>query len=102
MDKEWIEVFDDLVPICREHQCPYNSKPCYSEYLTNNGFEYSGVSNKKGTKRPTVDSFAKDHPEGKYVLRVAHHLVALVDGIYYDTWDSGMKSMYGYYTKVGE
>lgn len=58
------------------------------------GFTYYGISNKKGSKRPTVDGFAKEH-KGTYLLKVANHVVA-VDGIYYD---SGYKSLYGYYEK---
>ena len=98
-DKEWHTIFDELVPIAREMQCMPNGKPCYEKYLIESGFKYQGISNKKGTKRPTVDRFAKDHPSGRYVVRVANHLVAVVDGIYYDTWDSGHKSLYGYWFK---
>lgn len=97
--KAWADVFDELVPIARELQCMPNSKSCYTRYLTENGFTYHGISNAKGSKRPTVDRFAKDHTTGVYVLVVANHLVAVVDGIYYDTWDSGHKSLYGYWTK---
>lgn len=99
LNKEWIEVFDELVPIARENQCMPNSKVCYEQFLIENGFTYHGISNKKGTTRPTVDRFAKDHKTGTYVLRVANHLVTVVDGIYYDTWDSGHKSLYGYWGK---
>lgn len=95
--KIWLEVFDELIPYARKMQCMPNGKPCYQEYLKEHGFEYTGISNKKGTKRPTVDRFAKDHKNGTYLLRVAHHVVAVVDGIYYDTWDSGMCCMYGYW-----
>lgn len=99
LDKPWAEVFSDLVPIALEFQCMPNHKNSYETYLKANGFEYHGVSNKKGTKRPTVDSFAKDHKEGIYFVRVANHVVAVVDGCYYDTWDSGEKSLYGYWVK---
>lgn len=99
--KSWLEVFDELIPISREEQCPYNCKPCYEKYLTENlNMMYNGISNKKGSKRPTVKSFAKDHPTGTYILRVANHVVAVVDGHYYDTWDSGDKSLYGYWEGV--
>ena len=98
--KTWIDVFDELVPIARKYQCMPNSDPCYKEYLASNGFEYCGVSNRKGVKRPTVESFAKEHPDGVYVLRVANHLVAVRDGKFHDTWDCGGKSLYGYYEKV--
>lgn len=99
LDMEWLQVFDELLPYARELQCMPNGKPCYEKFLKNKGFIYNGISNKKGSKRPTFDRFAKDHKTGTYVLRVAHHLVAVVDGFYYDTWDSGESSMYGYWEK---
>ena len=71
-----------------------------NDALASLGFKYTGVSNKKGTKRPTVDSFAKEHKKGTYIASVAHHVVAIVDGKYYDTWDSGYKSLYGYYELI--
>ena len=97
--KTWIEVFKDLIPKAMELQCMPNSKPCYEDYLLKNGFTYYGISNKKGTKRPTVTSFTKDHKDGTYVLRVAHHIIASIDGKFYDTWDSGDCCLYGYWKK---
>lgn len=94
---DWHKTFDSLCIIARELQCMPNSKACYERFLEKNGFVYTGISNKKGSKRPTVDSFTKDNKIGKYVLVVANHLVASVDGKYLDTWDSGYKSMYGYW-----
>lgn len=102
LDKEWLEVFDLITPICREQQvmdifsCDYNKT---KDALKKLGFSYQGVSNKKGTKRPTVKEFAKTHPNGRYICKVAHHVVAVVDGKYYDTWDSGNCSLYGYFIK---
>lgn len=103
LNKTWLEVFDLITPICREMQvmdifsCDLKKT---KEALASLGFKYTGVSNKRGTRRPTVDSFAKDHKQGIYLATVAHHVVAVVDGKYYDTWDSGECSMYGYYEKV--
>lgn len=37
----------------------------------------------------TVRQFCRDHPWGMYVLCPSGHVVAAVDGDYYDTWDSG-------------
>lgn len=99
-NKEWLDMFDSIIPLCRELQCPYNVKDCYERYLLDNGFVYYGISNKKGSKRPTVDEFAKDHKEGTYYLNVANHCVAVVDGKYHDTWDCGYKALYGYYELV--
>lgn len=99
MNKTWLEVFNELIPYAIEIQCMPNSKTCYESYLKDNGFEYHGISNKKGSKRPTVESFTKEHKTGTFFLNVANHVVSVVDGIYYDTWDSGQRCLYGYYEK---
>ena len=101
LNLDWLDTFDLIYPICRKFQvmdifsCDLDKT---KKALSMLGFSYTGISNKKGSKRPTVEEFAKSHKEGKYVLTVAHHVVACVDGAYYDTWDCGYKSLYGYYT----
>lgn len=100
----WLEAFDLTIPYCREYQTPniFNVPTMIErDIMKKLGFDYYGVSNKKGTKRPTVKEFAKSHKQGRYILNVANHEVAVVDGIYYDTWDSGFKSLYGYYEYKG-
>lgn len=97
--KDWTGVFDDLVPIARSLQAMPSGKPVYERYLINNAFTYHGISNKKGTKRPTVASFAAEHKSGIFLLRVANHVVTVVDGCFYDTFDCGHKSLYGYWSK---
>lgn len=98
----WLEAYDKTVPICREEQvtnvfdAPAKIRVRFLDKL---GFDYHGVSNKKGSTRPTVDEFAKTHPTGVFIANVANHVVAVVDGKYYDTWDSGNRSMYGYFER---
>lgn len=98
----WLDAFLKTIPICIREQVSsvFGAPPKIErELMTELGFDYTGISNKAGTKRPTVEKFAKDHPEGTYIANVAHHVVAVVDGKYYDTWNCGYKSLYGYYTK---
>lgn len=96
----WLETFDLITPICREQQvmaifsCDLEKT---KEAMSRLGFTYQGVSNKKGSKRPTVSTFAKTHPKGVYIANVAHHEVAVVDGKYFDTWDSGECCLYGWF-----
>ena len=100
----WLEAFDLTIPICRRLQTYTifdGNHEKTVEAMQNLGFVYMGVSNKKGSKRPTVKEFAKSHPTGRYIVKVSHHVVAVVDGAYYDTWDSGYKSLYGYYELKG-
>lgn len=99
----WMDAFLKTIPYCMRYQTPniFNlPHKLEAEAMQDLGFAYTGVSNKKGSKRPTVDSFAKDHPEGIYICNVANHEVAVVDGKYFDTWDCGDCSLYGYYTKM--
>ena len=98
----WLEAFDKTIPFCRKYQtsnifdCDLTTRISILKQL---GFVYHGISNKKGSKRPTVASFAKDNKDGIYLLVTAHHVVAATDGKYFDTWDCGNKSLYGYFEK---
>ena len=96
----WLEAFDLTIPICRELQTYTffdGDLAKTKEAMDQIGFNYQGISVRKGSKRPTVLSFAKTHPTGTYICKIAHHVVAVVDGQYFDTWDSGECSLYGYF-----
>lgn len=96
---DWLAAYDLMYKYSREVQCPLNCKHGFEHILKKLGYSYYPISNKKGTKRPTVDRFSKDNKNGTHVLVVANHYVCSKDGIYYDTWDSGEKSLYGYWKK---
>ena len=63
--------------------------------------EKFGYSFTKLTKedRKTVNEFAIEHPVGTYVGWLHGHVVAIIDGYYYDSWDSGDRKLKGYYKK---
>lgn len=95
----WLDAYDIMYKYSREVQSPMNCKTGFEHIVKKLGYTYKGISNKKGSKRPTVDSFAKEHISGTYIAVVANHYVTIVDGKYYDTWDSGSRCMYGYWTR---
>ena len=37
----------------------------------------------------TIRDFCIDNPTGVFILATGSHVVAVIDGDYYDTWDSG-------------
>lgn len=37
----------------------------------------------------TVRDFCYDHPFGTFILATGSHVIAVIDGDYYDAWDSG-------------
>lgn len=47
----------------------------------------------------TVAAFARSHPKGVYVLKTYGHILALVDGTYYDASDSGHAPVIYYWVK---
>ncbi len=49
---------------------------------------------KAGRKRMTGADFCKKHKKGRFILRMAHHVAAVVDGELLDTWDSSQKCVY--------
>ena len=51
----------------------------------------------KGIARMNGYTFAKSFPKGRYILNMAHHWTACVDGVIYDTWDCREKCVYTAY-----
>lgn len=49
----------------------------------------------------TVRDFCADHPQGEYILATGSHVIAVVDGDYFDAWDSG-EEVPIYYWQKGE
>lgn len=47
----------------------------------------------------TVAEFAEDNPKGTYILALHGHVVAVINGIYYDTFDSGDRVPVYYWQK---
>ena len=49
----------------------------------------------------TVKRFCEDHKIGTYILAISGHVVTVVDGNYYDTWDSGDEVPIYYWKRSG-
>lgn len=45
----------------------------------------------------TVEQFCQDHPTGLFVVAVNNHVLTVLDGDYYDAWDSGQEVPVFYY-----
>lgn len=50
----------------------------------------------------TVNDFCNDHPNGKYILALSGHVIAVENGYHYDTWDSGEEYPIYYWVKEDE
>lgn len=92
-DSDWDDIYLKL--------CFYGFKeknmPAINEvwraYLWDNGYERYHID------CPSVKQFCKDNPRGKYLLATGEHVVAVVDGDYYDAWNSGNEVPLYYWKK---
>lgn len=60
----------------------------WGEYLRENGYVRRIIPD-TCPNCYTVRDFCMEHPIGRYILGTGEHVVAVVDGYYYDSWDSG-------------
>ena len=88
MDKPWLFIYDELSDLGREMYEPSISNNVWSKYLFMNGFKRHIIPN-TCPDCYSVRRFCLDHPYGEYVLATGSHVIAVIDGNYYDTWDSG-------------
>lgn len=47
----------------------------------------------------TVIDFCNEHPQGEYLLATGNHVIASIDGNYFDAWDSGHEPIIFYYQR---
>ncbi len=83
----WLDIYDDLCRLGREEFNLPNADAVWSKYLHNSGFEpFLLPENDNGIN---IEEFCREHPEGTYIVGTGSHPVAVLNGDYYDSWDSG-------------
>ena len=92
---------DAYVSLCAEglmlHDMP-SANYVWGMLLHKNGFREHIIPN-ICPNCTTVSSFAEEHPDGTYVLATQNHTVAVCDGCWWDSWDSGGEITLYYYEK---
>ena len=96
-DITWLEAFDLLVEHARKTYNMPNYATNYEDVFKGFGFERKSVKVEKGKKRMTLEGFCKTHKKGHYIVSVANHLTAVVNGVCYDQWTPANKCVYVYY-----
>lgn len=69
------------------HDMP-DTNHVWSEYLYHQGFIRDIIPN-TCPNCYTVKDFCKDNPTGVFLLACGDHVVAVINGDYFDAWDSG-------------
>lgn len=68
-----------------------NVEPILENILNGKRMSFPAV---KGKPRMNGERFCKAYPIGSYILQMANHMTACVDGVIYDTWDCSEKCVY--------
>ena len=79
-----------------------SSNAVWGKYLQENGYKRYIIPNTCPVCY-TVKQFAEDNPKGTYILSTGSHVITVVDGTYFDSWESGSEvPMYFYQREVNE
>ena len=96
--KSWDEVFIELcLQGFKMHDMP-SSNRVWNEYLKSKSFTRHIIPD-TCPDCYTVRDFCGEHFKGTYILGTGSHVIAVKDGSYHDTWDSGDETPIWYWTK---
>ena len=98
--KSWDEVFLELEVYAFAAKDLPNANRVWSQYLTDNGF----IRRILPDTCPicyTVRDFVHDNREGVFIVGDGTHVVAVVDGFYVDTFDSGDRTVLFSFERTG-
>ena len=88
LDISWDDAFNDVSSMSKSLGTMPHSNAAWGAVLRKNGF-YKKYLPDTCPDCYTVEDFALDHPHGVFVLGCDRHVVTLIDGDWYDIWDSG-------------
>lgn len=101
-NKSWYEVFDIICAHARENAVMPNDNWTTESRMNLFGLRRVKLPKpSKGEKCYKVEQFCKEHPKGKYILNMAHHEMAVIDGEYYDLYPGWETTrVYSYYELI--
>lgn len=96
-DISWLEAFDILCEYGRQHYNVPNDMGNIDAICAERGYEKTTYKAVRGEKRMTTEDFAKTHPNGRYMLKIANHVCACVNGVILDSWNPANYCVYRSY-----
>lgn len=98
LEDSWENIYTDLsMQGFNMHSMP-SANNVWGRYLKNNGYRRTTIPD-ICPDCYTIRDFAIEHPVGKYLVGTGSHVVTVIDGDYYDTWDCGNEVPIYYWRK---
>ena len=97
-DRTWEDAFVELCLKGMKMCDMPSSNDVWGAYLLDNGFRRHVIPDTCPACY-TVKQFCYDHPRGTFVLGTGTHAVCVMNGDYYDAWNSGDKVPLFYFEK---
>ena len=96
LDQDWDQTYTELALNAYSMGTMPSANSVHISYMEQKGY-------KMHTLPPcptciTVKEFAERNPKGKYLLATGDHVVSLIDGDYYDIFDSGQEIVTYYFS----
>lgn len=86
--RDWYAIHKELCDLAREMADMPSADRCWWELLRRYGFARQRMID-HCPDCYTIADFARDNPRGVFVLGPKQHAVAVIDGDWLDSWDSG-------------
>ena len=87
-NEDWYHVYDDLCAVGRTDCSMPSDDHVWGHYLYMRGAS-PFLLPESCPSCITIRAFCRMYPRGRYIIGTGSHAVAIIDGDYYDSWDSG-------------
>ncbi len=97
-EQSWDDAYIAVVTVGYDMKDMPSSNAVWSAYLKHKGF-YRYIIPNECPDCYTIEDFCNEHKKGVFVLATGTHVVTVINGDYYDTWDSGKEIPIYYFKK---
>ena len=97
-NREWDDVFLDLMVDAFQKKLIIEDNRLWIEYLHRLGYQRVNIPD-TCPDCYLIRDFARDNPQGVYIVGTGTHLVTIINGVIYDTYNSAEKVPIYYFRK---